>query len=222
MLIKTERLTIRMAEGAPKRHVAYKLSIGEVLSGSFIKGDGWDPNYLLIKGGKAYRINFIGILVAQEQEADGWAARIEDGTGSITLRRYQETEFIDELQPGDAVQAIARPRLNDTEVYLIAETIRKIDQHWMKLRKEELKEALHVRLPGSGKTQKIEAQAESKPKELNERIYELIRTLDRGEGADIDEVCGKSADPNTEQIIQGLLKVGDLFEIRPGKVKILE
>jgi hypothetical protein len=50
----------------------------------------------------------------------------------------------------------------------------------------------------------------------------VIRRLDKGDGADITEVIKESKDENAEKIIKNLIKIGELFEIRPGKIKILE
>ena len=55
-----------------------------------------------------------------------------------------------------------------------------------------------------------------------EEILTLIKTLDRGEGADVERIIGCSTQKNSEQIIDTLLKNGDVFELKPGKLKVLE
>lgn len=60
---------------------------------------------------------------------------------------------------------------------------------------------------------------ENKPKP--EIIREIIKNLDSGDGADIDEVVSKSEIDDTEKIIDNLLRDGEIYEIRPGRIKLL-
>ena len=61
-------------------------------------------------------------------------------------------------------------------------------------------------------------------------LFLLIKKLDKGDGADLNEIIEmsnkelnkESNKENTEKIINSMIKVGELFEIRPGKIKILE
>ena len=53
-------------------------------------------------------------------------------------------------------------------------------------------------------------------------IYNLIKSLDKGDGADIEDVIKESKINNCEDIINNLLREGEIFEIKKGKLKILE
>lgn len=54
-----------------------------------------------------------------------------------------------------------------------------------------------------------------------EKIMNLIKDLDLGEGALIEEVLEKSLFNNTEEIIEKMLERGDIFQNQPGKIKLL-
>jgi len=55
-----------------------------------------------------------------------------------------------------------------------------------------------------------------------EKVIEHIQKLDSGDGADTEEVVSNSGIDNAEDIIENLLKEGEIFEITSGKVKVLE
>jgi molecular chaperone DnaK (HSP70) len=51
---------------------------------------------------------------------------------------------------------------------------------------------------------------------------EYIRKKDEGTGVEIEDIVKNSKVPSTEEIIESMLKEGEIFENLPGKVKILE
>ena len=53
-------------------------------------------------------------------------------------------------------------------------------------------------------------------------FYSLIKKLDKGEGVTFEDVIKNSATSKAETIITKLLENGDVFEIKPGKLKVLE
>ena len=53
-------------------------------------------------------------------------------------------------------------------------------------------------------------------------ISSIVKSLDRGDGADFNEIIKKINKPEAEKLLNNLIKIGELFEIRPGKIKILE
>ncbi|MFC1691563.1 hypothetical protein ACFL0W_05280 [Nanoarchaeota archaeon] len=55
-----------------------------------------------------------------------------------------------------------------------------------------------------------------------ERIIKIIKDLDTGDGVDIDYLLEKYNKDDGEKIISDLMKSGDIFEIKAGKVKVLE
>ena len=57
---------------------------------------------------------------------------------------------------------------------------------------------------------------------INEEIYLLIKRLDTGDGVAIDDVINKFNNAEAEKILNILLEKGDIFEVKPGKLKVLE
>jgi len=58
-------------------------------------------------------------------------------------------------------------------------------------------------------------------KSPGEIIYSLIKDLDNGEGADIDAIIKRSNLKDAEKIIDRFIKEGEIYQSKPGKVKIL-
>ncbi len=56
----------------------------------------------------------------------------------------------------------------------------------------------------------------------SQKICKMIKQLDLGKGANIDELKEKLNMLNIDKLLQTLLEEGEIFEIRPGKLKVLE
>ena len=79
------------------------------------------------------------------------------------------------------------------------------------------------------KSEKLDAIKEEDSKSCEEvidspvnQIICLVRTLDNGDGADFDKVINDSGFDDAEKIINNLLEEGELFEVKSGKLKVLE
>ena len=57
-----------------------------------------------------------------------------------------------------------------------------------------------------------------------QKIYELIKKMDSGKGADIDDVKEKSGiDAGLfDKVLRTLMEQGEIFEARTGKYKVLQ
>ena len=112
---------------------------------------------------------------------------------------------------------VGRIREYNNEKYVIPEIIKKLDNmDWISLRNIELEK---LNLPQAAAI--AEAKTEEIAKNPAEDIYGLIRALDKGDGAPIEDVIGKSSG-NAESIVNRLLESGDVFEVKPGRLKVLE
>ncbi len=119
---------------------------------------------------------------------------IDDGTGSIIVRTF---DTIHKVEIGDTVIVIGRPRLHNQEAYILGEIVKKIDKKWFELREKQ------------------------HPKPITDQhdlALETVRFLDKGGGADYNELITKFG----EELITHLITTGELYETRPGKLKILE
>jgi len=231
-----------------KRQTAYKAQIKDIVCGDFIRAEGWNPNYIIDKyNRKISRINLISAIVdisGKENTFNYCSLALDDGTGRITARIFEEHERLKGFSVGDIILIIGRIREYGKERYILPEIIKKIHNPiWIDLRKKEieiLQKSLNKKLPESEKVKEKKkpennnANQEDKKVEeeeivdmkgvsgLSEKINSIIRELDCGEGADIDEVISKSGVESCEDMINSLLLEGDIFEIKPGRLKVLD
>lgn len=231
-----------------KRQIAYKVYIKDILEGDYIKEEGWQPNYIITKDGREIsRINIIGIVISKDTQS----AIIDDGSGTITIRSFDENQPINNLKIGDILLIIGRPREFQDQKYIIPEILKHIkNEKWIELRKIELKEKKgeirneERKKKGINKKEIIKnpevteekGNHSSKPiEEINEvkgveniketnsdKIYKLIKELDKGDGAEFDVIIIKSNIKEAENIIDNLLKEGEIFQNKPGRLKVLE
>ncbi len=69
---------------------------------------------------------------------------------------------------------------------------------------------------------KEEVKEEEKFLDLDDnKIRELIKELDQGEGALIEEVKEKAKVEKVEELLEKMLEKGEIFQNLPGKVKVL-
>jgi RPA family protein len=213
---------------AKKRQTAYKVRIAELLNAKYVKEEGWLPNYVKTGNLQVSRVNLVAAVISAGEEIV-----IDDGSGSITIRSFDSKPL--DFDVGDVVLIIGRVREYGSQKYVTPEIIKKVDDKVAKLRlleleKQNLSEPKKTVAVIEEKERKAaetiteesveEEELEGKPK----KIYELIKNLDFGEGADFDEVISKVGDDEdeTEKGIDFLLKKGEIFELRPGKLKVME
>ena len=87
---------------------------------------------------------------------------------------------------------------------------------WIELRKKEvpltIKQAEQEENISTSLTQESTLQ----------KIIQLIQKKDTGRGAEYEEIVKESNIANAEDLIKTLLENGDIFQVSPGKIKILE
>ncbi len=204
-----------------KRQVAYKLRISDILQADFEKADTFS-GYVRVGSYIVSRVNLIAIVVVKPESAQNYSSIvIDDGTGKILLRNFENQNAFLKADVGDFVNVIGKIRDFNGERYILPEIIKKISNiEWINVRKIEL-----INIPDkiSGPKQEDKANIEeSGTLNLHEEIYSFIKGLDSGNGAFIDEVIKKSNNDKAEIIVKKLLENGDVFEISPGRLKVLE
>jgi RPA family protein len=211
-----------------KRQVAYKVQIKDLINGRYIKKEGWQPNLLITASGlEISRINLIGTIVtAPSMDLNFRTLLLDDGSGKVCLRSFDEKDIFADTNIGDIVLVIGRPREYNNEKYIIPEIVKRIDnKKWVKVRMLELEKSRKSIKEVGEESTKEEVIVESPPptsESVTQRIHNLIRDLDPGQGADYDAVLENAHSDKAETIISNLLKEGEVFEISPGKLKILE
>jgi len=216
-----------------KRQIAYKARIADLINGKYVKEEGWTPNYIITKQGKHIsRINLIGIVISKTEEGPEYQSFVvDDGSGTISLRSFEKNDNVKNIEIGDVVLLIGRPREYGSEKYIVPEIMKKIEnKKWIDVRKIELKieDLKTAELPAKEEdivVENISGEPEEQPKKATNNsqiVYEAVKELDSGQGVDIDKVIKKTGIKETEEIIKKFLREGEMFEIRPGKIKILE
>ena len=200
-----------------KRETAIICMIDDLLKGSFIRTEGWNPSYFSTDLGDISRVSIMGVIVNKEPSG---RMIIDDSSGRILLRSFENKAFLD-LNIGDLVMVIGRPRVYNEEKYILPEIIKKIDHKWGAYRQLQLK-LLRKKMRTRKKENRILVKEEKQPINYFQRILEFVKDLDTGEGADIEEVKKRSGAPNAEELINKLIEEGEVFEVRPGKLKVLE
>jgi RPA family protein len=246
--------------------------LGELNIGSYVEEDEQTPNYFLAQDGrKIYRLNVVGIIIDKQKQGSITNFLLDDNTGKIIMRCFEESRFINELNVGEVVLVVGKVRKYVQERYLSPEIIKIVDPLWLKVRSLELSENLITK---SELKEKVIAIASNNEKEIVEnkekiemkifaekpalkalskkideeneepeiieeeiveedlsivkneqlpaqKIISMIKELDKGSGALIEEIIEKSMVNDTEKVLQKMLEKGDIFQNLPGRVKVL-
>lgn len=200
-----------------ERQTAVKVSVKWLLEGEYVQKEGWEPNYVRTCAGDVSRVNVMGVLT---QSLEPGSFVLDDGTGSIQLRTFEEKL---NFAVGTPVMVIGRPRVYAGEFFINYEILKRVKPEWLEFRKREL---------GATPTKEVEKQpvgeeviVKTPGENLFSKIMDVIRTVDEaggGQGADVEEVIKQADNKEAEHIVKSLLEEGEVFEIRPGKIKILE
>ena len=209
-----------------KREAAKKFSAGEILKGEFIETrEG--AIAMSIAGMPVRRVNMLAVVVDKDSSQSYKSLVVDDGTAQIRLRLFDtDAPLFEKLEVGDFAIIIGKPRLYGSEVYITPEILKPLNNmKWAEARKLEL--VLQRGRTVASKANNGEAAAAEE--ELTDavgkdklQVYKIVKELDTGRGADLSEVAIKSGLGNAELVIRDMLKNGDLFEVLPGRLKVLE
>lgn len=207
-----------------KRQVAHHIRISTLLNGEYVKQEGWEPNYVMTSNGQQVsRVNIIGVIISPPTPVE---VEIDDGSGRLILRQFDESVRLMHLKVGDPVIVIGRPREYERQIYVLPEIVKKLQNpEWLKVRQTQLQaETLQAPREEPLKDDHIEPKKQESQsfREQYETIYSLIKQMDDGRGADIEEVLQSANLQNGEEIIKQLILEGEVFEMSPGMLKVLE
>jgi len=225
------------------QRTAYKVPIKVLKKGVFVLNEK-EIEVLQTSWGNITRCNLIGIVVNILIKNNSFV--LDDGTGSIQIKQFEQKIDLEKLSVGRIVNVVGRVQNYHDEKYVIADIIKETNQEWFSFRKKELaskkvmKEREEETINKEKNTNKdLETKTLETKKELEletkktpnppidstlskpSQILEKIKQLDSGEGASIDDVAD-SFDFDADTIITNLMSEGELYEIKPGKIKVLE
>ncbi|MGV8163160.1 MAG: OB-fold nucleic acid binding domain-containing protein [Candidatus Nanoarchaeia archaeon] len=210
-----------------KRQTAYKCSIRSILEGKYVQRPGWDPNYISFGDLQVSRINILSVILSRENNN----FTIDDGTGQVQVMFFGERDKFLDFDVGDVVLIIGRPREYNGKRFVVPEIMRKInDKRWIEYRRLEL-ESQPIITPQTEEPQEQENELPTDSNLQKEEGYEenyasiilaTIKNLDKGEGANVNDVIKQSKLEKAEKYIISLINEGEIFEIRTGRLKILD
>jgi len=217
------------------RHPAVKILISDLNKGDYIQNNEQSPNYLELKDKKIYRLNLIAALVEKEVIGSITNLLLDDGTGKIILRSFEENKNIENLCVGDVVLVIGKIRTYNDERYISPEIVKWVEPLWLKLRSLELKneisgeesvvnkdeENITTKVDGVDEVEEKNGIIEKNDLLPNQKVISLIKELDGGSGVLMEEIIEKSVLDNVEVILDRMLEAGEIFQIQPGRVKVL-
>ena len=108
-----------------ERQTAYFTTISTLLNGNFIKAEAhMQPSFLRTASGKEMsRVHIIAVIVGF---GDGSEATLDDGSGKITCRSFDNPALFSAFNLGDIVRVIGKVRAYNEQQYLIPEIVKKI------------------------------------------------------------------------------------------------
>lgn len=198
-----------------KRETAKKCRIKDLINGRYVKREGWEPNYLETDLGRVSRVNILGIIIGEDEGV----FTIDDGTGKIQVRSFDEEKKYSEKKIGDIVIVIGRPRVFNEQKYIVLEIIKTIDNlKWIEYRMLELK---NVKTVPQQEEKIVPAEEQTNQVDIVDSLLQAISKLDQGYGVKIDDLIKQFEPVTANRTISRLIEQGEIFEIKPGLVKTI-
>ena len=194
------------------RQTAFKVSISSILNGKYTQQEGWQPNYIQIEDKQVSRVNLIANIVDKQQTETLATITLDDGTAAIQAKAFNEdVKKLENVQIGDLILIIGRPRNYNNQLFIAVEISRKLDPIWSKIRKQEMGEQPQLQ----------ENKQDETPKK---KILDSIHNLATDQGAEISQVLNNLnlSEEEGEKLIDDLLKQGEIYEPKPGYLKSLD
>ncbi len=221
-----------------ERQTAYLTTISTLLNGNFIKAEAhMQPSFLRTASGKEMsRVHIIAVIVGL---SDGGEATLDDGSGKITARSFDSHTLFSSYALGDIIRVIGKVRAFNEQQYLIPEIVKKItNKQFVMFHKLALQllesDAGHTQPGHSVPTTELTPEEivstvdeipidadDSTPHTPFDDVISRIKELDKGDGAGIEQII-ELLGSDSEKLIHHLLETGEVFEIRPGRVKLLD
>ena len=86
-----------------KRQIAYKVNIKDIIDSRYIKNEGFTPNYLELNSHEISRINIVGVVIQKSDLNNYKMLVIDDGTGKISARVFENNLVLDKIDASDVV-----------------------------------------------------------------------------------------------------------------------
>jgi RPA family protein len=203
---------------------AVKIAIDIIHRSRYVQGEGWAQNYLLTPDNRQLSlVNVIAVVIDKQREGTITNILIDDGSGKIIVRCFEEMKQLTALTPGDAMLVIGRVREYNNEKYISPMILRSVNQHWLRVRALELQNEQNEQQEYSSEQPKEMEEEHRDDEEMipTLKLLKMVEHLDKGDGVPVDEILDRSPLNNTEELIRKMIENGELFQNQPGRVKVL-
>lgn len=204
----------QISEQQFKRHVAFKLKIGQILSGEPVL-ENEKLKGISLNSKEISRVNLIANVIekfVQDGEKKYASVTMDDASGQIKLKLFgDEIDKLSEINQGDTLLVIGLLRSWNNEVYITPEIMKKKDPRFLLIRKLEIDSSQ----PKSLDKEKIA--------ELKDKILSLVKEAEKEGGIAIEKIIleSKESPDHINKEIKKLLEDGLVYEPRPGKLRYL-
>ena len=203
-----------MPEQEFKRHIAYKMRIGDILQGNVIM-EMERFKFLEADNKNIVRVNVIANIVdkfLQEGEKKFATVTLDDASGQINLKLFgEDVQKFQDFNQGDTILAIGLLRSWNNEIYITPEIIKKREPSYLLVRKLEIDR------------ERPQIVEKSEIIKVRDSILEKVKTLDDSGGVETEKlILELKATPDViNNEIRKLLEEGMVYEPRPGKLRYL-
>lgn len=201
-----------------KRHVAYKMRIGDVLAGKPVL-NGERFSFLELGDKKIIRVNIIGNIIdkfEREGERKFSSLTLDDGSGQIKLRLFgDDIAKFKNVNQGETVAIVGLLRYWNNEIYISPEIIKPQDSRYLLVRKLEIENQRNLN---------VEIPLKEQMLAVKDKILGAIKSSEEDSGIEIEKIILILKDVSPviiKQEIQKFIDEGIVFEPRPGIVKYL-
>jgi len=122
-----------------KRMTTTKTRLRPIMKGRFVKGEGFNPSYVLTSvGQKLSRVRVIATVANKFVSESGKFASItiDDGSETARVKVFNAVSMFENIDGGDDVDIIAKVKEYQGETYLIPEIIQKISDPNLEILRE--------------------------------------------------------------------------------------
>jgi RPA family protein len=233
------------------RQTAYKLWIADIVRGAYVQPQTeGEFGHVLFRGLKINRVNILAPIITVDSGENILTITLDDGSAAIQVRAFKEDAgMLQGLQIGDLVMVLGIVREYMSTVYITPYVVKRLENPaWMTVRKLELKKLYGEKIPAVEAPQQAsqtaaqphvaqvselqpaqnqqetsEVRTTEKP-QINPRqkiLQEVAATGDEGINTDVLIEKTQLPEQQAEDIITELLKEGEIYMPRPGRIKIV-
>lgn len=215
-----------------KRQTAYKFWIKDLSEAETdVNEEGF--MYFKVKGKNVVRVNVLATIIHKYVSESGnyVFVTIDDGSAQMRVKAWgEDTQILANYNVGDLVRLVGKLGLNNNEIFIRAEALKVIENSdWELVRRLEL-------LKEFGKPEPSEKVSEEKKESyveeevvsnnttnsIREKIISEVENASN-EGVEEEELFNKinANKEDIEKAIKELLSEGEIFEPKPGYIKLI-